>query len=212
MKLNTGFSPSPGLVFSLGNRSDTTNSSCTMMPPLMPGAAFWTPAEFLFLPLIIGLTKSSRPTIPSKKPFRSQMRYPLLLTLLRTPESTLAFASPVCHLRRILHAYPPSRSFSPTDSCLSDACWEQLQFVFGGTNGHSVDLMAHPSNASTTSLEQNYRFSLRTQSQVAMELTCLVSLPALTHLSFSPTPTFFCPSVSFPMFSVSCFPFASRSQ
>lgn len=38
-----------------------------------------------------------------------------------------------------------------------------------------------------------------------MELTCLVSLPALTHLSFSPTPTFFCPSVSFPMFSVSVF-------
>ena len=51
------------------------------------------------------------------------------------------------HLRRILHAYPPSRSLSLTDSRLSDACLEQLQFVFGGTNGPSVDLMAHPSNA-----------------------------------------------------------------
>ena len=58
MELNTGFSSSPGLVFSLPDRSDTTNLSCTPMPPLMPEAAFWTLAELLFLLLIIGLTKS----------------------------------------------------------------------------------------------------------------------------------------------------------
>ena len=87
VKLNTGFSSSPGLVFFLGVRSDTTNFSCTPMPPLMPEAAFWTLAEFLFLLLIIGLTKSCRPTLSSKKPWRSEMHYPLLLTLSRTPES-----------------------------------------------------------------------------------------------------------------------------
>ena len=90
VKLYPDFSSSPGLIFSLGDRSDTTNFSCTPMPNLMPGAAFWTVAEFLFLLLIIGLTKSCRPTLPSKKPWRSQKRYSLLLTPLRTPGSTFS--------------------------------------------------------------------------------------------------------------------------
>ena len=54
------------------------------------------------------------------------------------------------HLSRVPHAQnpadPSSRSLSLVDSRLSDACWERLQVVFSGTNGHSVDLMAVPSN------------------------------------------------------------------
>lgn len=54
------------------------------------------------------------------------------------------------HLSRVPSAQNPadstSRSLSLADSRLSDASWERLQVVFGGTNGHSVDLMALPSN------------------------------------------------------------------
>ena len=54
------------------------------------------------------------------------------------------------HLSRVPSAQNPadstSRSLSLADSRLSDASWERLQVVFGCTNGHSVDLMALPSN------------------------------------------------------------------
>lgn len=43
-------------------------------------------------------------------------------------------------------ADPPSRHLSRADSCLSLDCWKQLQFEFGGPKGHSIDLMALPSN------------------------------------------------------------------
>ena len=40
----------------------------------------------------------------------------------------------------------PSRSLSLADSRLSASCWKRLQDAFGGPDGHSVDLMALPSN------------------------------------------------------------------
>ena len=119
------------------------------------------------------------------------------------------------HLFRIPSAQnpadPTSQSLSLTDSCLSDACWERLRVVFGGTNGHSVDLMALPSNAMYDFTGAKLPFFSPHRTQVAMELTCLVSHPTFTHLSFHPNTTFFRASVSLQMFSVSCFPFASSS-
>ena len=183
VKLNAGFSSSPGLVFSLGVRSDTTNSSCTAMPPLMPVAAFWTLAEFLFLLLIIGLTKSCRPALPSKKPWRLANALSSFADTIKNSRVDVfadhsvlihawnkqagrshafsdslkaiceALMATICSLRlsRVPSAQnpadPPARSLFQADSRPSDACWERLQVVFGGTNGHSVDLMAPPSNA-----------------------------------------------------------------
>ena len=40
----------------------------------------------------------------------------------------------------------PPRSLSLADSRLSVSSWKRLQDAFGGPNGHSVDLMALPSN------------------------------------------------------------------
>ena len=45
----------------------------------------------------------------------------------------------------------PSRSLSLADSRLSVSCWKRLQDAFGGPNGHSVDLMALPSNVMRSS-------------------------------------------------------------
>ena len=45
----------------------------------------------------------------------------------------------------------PSRSLSLADSRLSASCWKRLQDAFGGPNGHSVDLMALPSNVMRSS-------------------------------------------------------------
>ena len=49
------------------------------------------------------------------------------------------------------HADQPSRSLSLADSRLSVSCWKRLQDAFGGPNGHSVDLMALPSNVMRSS-------------------------------------------------------------
>ena len=40
----------------------------------------------------------------------------------------------------------PSRRLTPADSALSLPYWQQVQTLFGGPQGHSVDLMALPSN------------------------------------------------------------------
>ena len=40
----------------------------------------------------------------------------------------------------------PSRRLSRMDATLSPAVWTKVQRMFGGTNGHSVDLMALPLN------------------------------------------------------------------
>ena len=56
-------------------------------------------------------------------------------------EALMATINCSLHLSRVPSAHLQA------DSRLSDACWERLQVVFGGTNGHSVDLMALPSNA-----------------------------------------------------------------
>ncbi len=45
----------------------------------------------------------------------------------------------------------PFRSLSPADSRLSLSYWKRLQDAFGGPNGHSVDLMALPSNVMRSS-------------------------------------------------------------
>ena len=45
----------------------------------------------------------------------------------------------------------PSRSLSLADSRLSASCWKRLQDAFGGPDGHSVDLMALPSNVMRSS-------------------------------------------------------------
>ena len=45
----------------------------------------------------------------------------------------------------------PSRSLSVADSHLSASCWKRLQGTFGGPNGHSVELMALPSNVMRSS-------------------------------------------------------------
>ena len=40
----------------------------------------------------------------------------------------------------------PSRRLTPSYSALSLPYWQQVQTLFGGPQGHSVDLMALPSN------------------------------------------------------------------
>ena len=45
----------------------------------------------------------------------------------------------------------PSRSLSLADSRLSVSCWKRLQDAFGGPDGHSVDLIALPSNVMRSS-------------------------------------------------------------
>lgn len=45
----------------------------------------------------------------------------------------------------------PSRSLSLADSRLSVGCWNRVQDAFGGPIGHSVDLMALPSNVMRSS-------------------------------------------------------------
>ena len=45
----------------------------------------------------------------------------------------------------------PSRSLTLADSRLSASCWKRLQDASGGPNGHSVDLMALPSNVMRSS-------------------------------------------------------------
>ena len=45
----------------------------------------------------------------------------------------------------------PCCSLSLADSRLSASCWKRLQDAFGGPNGHSVDLMALPSNVMRSS-------------------------------------------------------------
>ena len=47
-------------------------------------------------------------------------------------------------------ADPPSRTLSLQDSKLSPRVWAQLQSAFGGPLGHSVDLMALPSNVQSS--------------------------------------------------------------
>ena len=44
----------------------------------------------------------------------------------------------------------PSRRLSPADSHLSLLYWRRLQTLFGGPHGHSIDLMASPSNVQTS--------------------------------------------------------------
>ena len=62
-----------------------------------------------------------------------------------------------CFLRLILVpsvnnlADRSSRSLSLADSRLSVSFWKRLQDAFGGPNGHSVDLMALPSNVMRSS-------------------------------------------------------------
>ena len=143
------------------------------------------------------------------------VRTPFLVSVLDSLKAIFEALMASLHLSRVPSsqnpANPPSRSLSLVDSRLSDACWERLQVVFGGANGHSNDLMALPCNAMYAFTGAKLPFFPRTQPQVAMELICLVSHPTFHHFSFSPTPTFFSPSVSLRMFSFSCFPFLSRS-
>ena len=44
-------------------------------------------------------------------------------------------------------ADPPSRALSLQDTTLASTTWEKIQFHYGGALGHSVDLMALPSNS-----------------------------------------------------------------
>ena len=104
----------------------------------------------------------------------------------------------------------PPRSLSLADSRLSVSSWKRLQDAFGGPNGHSVDLMALPSNVVRSPTGARLPFFSPHPTLVALDLalTCLVNLPTFTHRFCSPIGTFFRRSAPSPMFSVSCPPFA----
>ena len=96
-----------------------------------------------------------------------------------------------------------SRSLSLADSRLSICLWKRLQDAFGGSNGHSVDLMALPSNIMHSSTGAMLPFFSPHLSLVALALTCLVNLPTFTRRFCSLICTFSRRSASSPMCSVS---------
>ena len=55
----------------------------------------------------------------------------------------------------------PSRRLTLQDAKLCPSLWVVVQELYGGEDGHSVDLMARPSNAQSDLSVLSYRFSLR---------------------------------------------------
>ena len=90
----------------------------------------------------------------------------------------------------------PSRRFSLLDSMLSSDTWAQVQGHFGGPSGHSVDLMALPSNVQHASSGHPLPFFSPVPSPGASGVNVFSQLPH--HHSFFHNPYAFLPIILLP--------------
>ena len=83
---------------------------------------------------------------------------------------------------RFNFADTPSRRFSLLDSMLSSDTWAQVQGHFGGPSGHSVDLMALPSNVQHASSGHPLPFFSLCLRQGLQGLMFSLSFRTITHI------------------------------
>ena len=104
----------------------------------------------------------------------------------------------------------PSRSLFLADSRLSVSCWKRLQDAFDGPNGHSVDLMALPSNVMRSSAGVMLPFFSPHPTPGCSGVNVFSQSPDIHPPQLFSNPYVFRPSASSPMFSASRPPSASR--
>ena len=98
----------------------------------------------------------------------------------------------------------PSRSLSLADSRLSASCWKRLQDAFGGPDGHSVDLMALPSNVMRSSSGAMLPFFSPHATPGCSGVNLFSQSPDIHPPRLFPCPYVFRRFASSPMFSASC--------
>ena len=89
----------------------------------------------------------------------------------------------------------PSRRLSPADSHLSLQYWRRLQVLFGAPHGHSVDLMAVPSNVQTNETGQPLPFFSPYPTPNCTGVNVFAQLPSLHPPSLFSNPYAFPPIV-----------------